>query len=270
MQCREVRDLADSFLSEQLLVETNHELLRHLDACPACRAEITSREMLRYSIKTSFTRSESLRMREEFRSSILAQLGATARSTAFRRFAAAWRQIIAAAVLLAAVGLGVFLLSGRATAAERDAAGDHHDCALLMHLSEKPISLADAARYDPAFQDLQDTPLDEVTAPAGTIRVLRRHSCTFNGRRFAHVILQFQGQVVSLLVTDDDNHASEPTNGAGSQPRFEWLPAVDGFNVVSFTAPGHRVFLVGSLPKPALQQVADSLAGPVYRRLLGE
>ena len=41
MQCREVRELADSFLSEQLLVETNHEIVRHLETCPDCRADIS-------------------------------------------------------------------------------------------------------------------------------------------------------------------------------------------------------------------------------------
>ena len=43
MQCREVRELADSFLSEQLLVETNHEIVRHLETCPDCRADIAAR-----------------------------------------------------------------------------------------------------------------------------------------------------------------------------------------------------------------------------------
>ena len=40
MNCRDVRDVADSFLGEELLTETNHEILRHLGTCPSCRSEI--------------------------------------------------------------------------------------------------------------------------------------------------------------------------------------------------------------------------------------
>jgi hypothetical protein len=36
---------------------------------------------------------------------------------------------------------------------------------------------------------------------------------------------------------------------------------------VSFKTPGHIVFLVSSLDKPELGQVAPFLADPVYRRL---
>ena len=40
MNCRDVREVADSFLCEELLTETNHEILRHLDTCPSCRTEL--------------------------------------------------------------------------------------------------------------------------------------------------------------------------------------------------------------------------------------
>ena len=59
MQCRDVRELADSFLSEQLLVETNHELLRHLDTCPDCRADMAGRRALRDGLRAAFARAET-------------------------------------------------------------------------------------------------------------------------------------------------------------------------------------------------------------------
>jgi len=60
MQCREVRDLADSFLSEQLLVETNHQVLRHLEGCPACRTELEAHRELRAAIRRAFIHNLSL------------------------------------------------------------------------------------------------------------------------------------------------------------------------------------------------------------------
>ena len=31
MQCREFRDIADSYLGNELIVETNHEVISHLE-----------------------------------------------------------------------------------------------------------------------------------------------------------------------------------------------------------------------------------------------
>jgi putative zinc finger protein len=47
MNCRDVRELADSFLSEELLTETNHDILRHVESCVSCRNEIATRRQLR-------------------------------------------------------------------------------------------------------------------------------------------------------------------------------------------------------------------------------
>ena len=58
MECRDVREMADSFLSEQLLVETNHELLRHLETCPVCRSEMADRRALRERLRSAFVQAE--------------------------------------------------------------------------------------------------------------------------------------------------------------------------------------------------------------------
>ena len=52
MNCRDVREVADSFLGEELLTETNHEILRHLENCPTCRTEIDARRRLRGASST--------------------------------------------------------------------------------------------------------------------------------------------------------------------------------------------------------------------------
>ena len=270
MQCRDVRELADSFLSGQLLVETNHEVLRHLDGCLACRSEMAARQALRATIKRAFTNADSLRMSDEFRDGAVARLRAIALPKTRREFFGAWRYVAAAVVLASAAGTELFLLPGKASAAARDAAGDHRDCAILFRLGEKPISLEDATtREDASFRLLQNTPSDELTTPAGPVRVLRRHSCEFHGRRFAHIILQFQGQLVSLLMTGDDGQRTNARNGAESLPNLTWLSPVDGFTVASFKTPGHIIFLVSSLGMSELSQVAPFLADPVYRRLAG-
>src|SRR5215469_3138578 len=82
MDCREVRDLIDSFLSEQLLVETNHEVLRHLDSCPSCRAEIDARKALRTAIRRAFTNTQEFRISDQFREKAISRTQEAARTKA--------------------------------------------------------------------------------------------------------------------------------------------------------------------------------------------
>ena len=37
--CEKMRKYLDAYISNELMVETNHEGLRHIEGCPACAAE---------------------------------------------------------------------------------------------------------------------------------------------------------------------------------------------------------------------------------------
>ena len=45
--CQHVREVMDSYLSEELSVETNHGVLRHVAQCRDCAAELRRRRRLR-------------------------------------------------------------------------------------------------------------------------------------------------------------------------------------------------------------------------------
>ncbi|HEY0874299.1 MAG TPA: zf-HC2 domain-containing protein [Vicinamibacterales bacterium] len=49
--CQEIRELLDSYAAGELLVETNHRVLRHLGGCAACREELAGRDALRDSLR---------------------------------------------------------------------------------------------------------------------------------------------------------------------------------------------------------------------------
>src|SRR5262245_60243880 len=51
MRCRDVREFADSFLSQQLVTETNQEILWHLEICSSCRIEIDGRRRVRETLR---------------------------------------------------------------------------------------------------------------------------------------------------------------------------------------------------------------------------
>lgn len=52
--CNSVVKLLDDFLSEELSVETNQQILQHLEVCPACRQEKGQREEARSLLKASW------------------------------------------------------------------------------------------------------------------------------------------------------------------------------------------------------------------------
>src|SRR5689334_13193063 len=166
MNCRDVREVADSFLCDELLTETNHEILQHLDTCASCRSEIDARRTLRTTLRDAFDRAPELQARSEFLERLRGDLrdapAQDHRSWVSRRWFA-----IAAGLVLAA-GLGGAVLVKRSTprlsdALAQDAIGDHRNCALKFRLVRMPISLEEAAqRFDGAFRLLLTAPPDEM------------------------------------------------------------------------------------------------------------
>jgi anti-sigma factor RsiW len=272
MECRDVREMADSFLGEELLTETNHEILRHLETCPVCRADLAGRRALRAAVQRAFHNARNLDPSPEFTAHLRTTLQDAAHKVRARRgirFQGWWA--LAATVLLA-IALGV-AYRGRdwitATGAlARAAVGDHRNCALQFRLAEKPISLEEAAqRYGAPYRALESLPPNDVTTVVGPAHVLERHACVYGGRRFAHVVLEYRGTHVSLLVTAINNGAritipdeARPTLNEGR---------VDSMSVVSVQASQYMIYFVGDLAQPDLARLADAVAGPLSHQLAG-
>lgn len=248
MQCRDARELLDSFLAQELLVETNHELLRHISGCRDCKADLDTRAVLRSSLKQAFARSAELQVRPEFVDEMTMRL----RSDALKSGRAwPWPLLAAAAAVILVVAAGAFVLQMRTPDLAALAAGDHQNCAVKFGLAERPISLDEAAaRYDSAYSRLRTRPPDEVRTGVGTLHVADRHSCVFENRRFAHVVFRLDQHLVSVLMTRDDS-----ARAAG----LEQLPPVNGLSIASVRAADHVVFVVSDLQEPAFHDVARTL-----------
>ena len=256
MECRNVRELADSFLSEQLLVETTHDILRHLAQCPSCRAEIDSRRRLRATLRGAFERSPELRATPEF----LASIGQRVREQQSRRRTAwSWRPMLAiAASLLLATGVAFGGREWLGTSLLHTVLGDHQNCAIRFALKEKPISLEEAAqRFEPAYRSLVAVTPSPARLSSGDLTVLERHSCVYDRRRFAHIVLRYRGTLVSVLVTPD---------------RLARVPAelaVDGTRVSSFRVGRFAAFVVTSASDAETREIAAAVAGPLKNALAG-
>ena len=82
MQCRDFRGVADSFLSDELLVETNLDVIAHLETCADCRRELAARRALRTILRTAFAKADDLQMPQEFASRLQSDLRVAATSGA--------------------------------------------------------------------------------------------------------------------------------------------------------------------------------------------
>src|SRR5689334_10183308 len=71
--CARIRRYLDSYISNELLVETNHEVLRHLESCADCAGELEARTRLRGALQAAVARQAvpadlQVRVRENIRS----------------------------------------------------------------------------------------------------------------------------------------------------------------------------------------------------------
>lgn len=271
MNCRDCRDVADSFLSDELLTETNHEILHHLDTCPSCRGEIVLRRRLRDSLRAAFHRAPELQSRTDFAERLREELRVAAVDA--RRDKPSLRRwlMLAAGVLLAAGISGAVFMSqphGPVDALARDAIGDHWNCALKNRKVRTPVPLEEAAkRFDSVYRVLLTTPPDAISTPNGPARVVDRHSCSFGPRRFGHVVLQYRQHVVSLLVTTDDESSRSVTLPPDLDPHLHGAP-VKGLSVASIRGAHHAILLVSDLDGRELTQLSRTVSVPLVDQLL--
>jgi hypothetical protein len=103
---------------------------------------------------------------------------------------------------------------------------------------------------------------------AGPARVLERHACVYEGRRFAHIVFEYRGQKVSLMVTAAGRGLPLTLPGAAG-PHVTPGGRIDDMSVVSFRASGQMVFFAGDVAQADLVKLADAVAEPLYRGLAG-
>jgi len=313
MQCREFREIADSYLSNELMVETNHGVIAHLEQCADCRQDLKARRELRGKLREAFIKAPENQLQSEFADRLSTQLheyslgkrGAPLVSprrwqSSMTRKQRTWLAL--AACLLLAMGLGLVMVRKRLvtpkapgeiavskpkpndspevnpeipisivkTELAKSAVGDHRDCAIKFRLAEKPIDLEVAGqKYDPVYINLTKAVLSQQGAAPLDAQFVEAHSCVFEGRRFAHIVLKYHGQVVSFLVTD-----FEPTKGVqpesvrrSADPQVITCSQFDGYKVSCFETAHHAVFIVSDLPEGDNLALVRALAPSVFAHI---
>ncbi|MEP6923426.1 MAG: hypothetical protein ABI954_03090 [Pyrinomonadaceae bacterium] len=301
MRCQELREIMDSYLSDELLVETNHEVLRHLEDCAVCRGELAARRNLRTRLLSAVKNAPDSQISQTFETKLRTKLRSQVLRPPFwerlRRGAFGNPMVwaTAAAGLLIGIFFGAFWLINsnkpvqvavnsnreriqpqnfpdsestetRAVRAawmemSRQAAGDHENCAIKFNLAQAPITLAEAAeKYGRFNRDLEKAVLKPLREAFGDkIKLVEAHSCVFEKRRFAHVVLKQKNKTISVLVTDSDLKTENDETII--------CESSDKMRVACFRTTHHAIFVVSDLPETENLMIARMISPAVRRHI---
>jgi len=281
--CEKIRKYLDSYVSNELLVETNHEVLRHLEGCPACSAELEARARLRASLKSA-VKSQAVppELQARVREKIRHQQSRGWRDAGWQRWALA-----TAACVTVAVGLWVTYsrealpaLSDRTAqkayiqrasaslaAVLQVGLGDHIHCSVFRKYPKTPPAANEMQeKLGPAYQGL--LPVVRAAMPAG-YRIIMAHQCNYAGRQYIHLTLENNGRLLSLVITR--RNAGESMEGlpAAGQPSGVsiYQSAAGSYQVAGFEAGDFLAYIVSDLKGKANLLIASSLA-PGVREFL--
>jgi anti-sigma factor (TIGR02949 family) len=281
--CEKIRKYLDSYVSNELLVETNHDVLRHIENCTTCAAELDARTRVRTRLKAAVkNQSVPPELQVRIREHIHRGRPHSWAGAGWVRWAGA-----IAAVVLVCAGLWVNYsgerriavtdrpaqnayiqrISARMAAVLKVGLGDHIHCAVFRKYPKNPPSLEQMeADLGPAYQGL--LPVVRGAVPDG-YRVVMAHQCTYAGRKFIHFTFEKGGDLISLVISR--RNAGESMEGLAPAGEPSGMPiyqsAAGRYQVAGFEAGGYLAYVVSDLKGHANLQVAAEL-GPNVREFL--
>ncbi len=249
-ECQHICELMDSYLSEELSVETNHLVLRHLATCQACGGEVRRRQRLRTLLAQSLDMAVDV---DGVRQRITDAVDREQRS---RGGVARWWGV--AAALIIGVAATYWFSRPVDAAAYDDSAGNHVACALVFPALVTYDPQRAARSLAPPFERIADA----IGLTHGPYHVIDAHMCPYNGRDYAHVVLRGNGRTLSLF-------AERAVRGALPATPVRTVLAGDaldvhstarlGYHVSATATPGHRLFLVSERPTDAPDDITNEI-----------
>lgn len=285
--CAKIRKYLDYYLSNELSVETNHEVMRHLENCKACSDDLNARARLKNRLQVA-ARRESVPpyLQEKIQRKIR-------ESKSNFRVISAWGNwaIAAAVVALFTVGgwvavrwwKGRVYTDPRAQAAfiQRLSAGlpgiatvglaDHVHCAVLRKYPQQYPALPVAVeQLGPKYLPLVS--LVRARVP-NEFRVILAHRCRYGGRQYVHLVLKSDSALMSVVITDKlpgdsfKDYRLVPSSDGSGVPIYQ--VRAQHFEVAGFKSQNQLAFVVSDLSQERNLQIAASLAPPLTGFLNG-
>jgi anti-sigma factor (TIGR02949 family) len=271
-QCLRVREQMDAYLSNELLVETTSEVLRHLESCEGCSYELDSRLRLREALR----RAADKRLPPEHLREAISQRLRRAQPGFFGDFRVIpWAVALASMVLAVVAGQqGLRFQRGRQLVSSILTIGvtDHVQCAIKGHnypeVANPPAQLR--KQLGPEYAGL--LPIVQEKLPA--FQVLEAHICQVPGspRKYVHFITRGQGTILSVILTRREGESLPAgrflvASAPGGVDLYK--AQLQGMSVAGFESNEYFGFVVSDLGQDEMVQIAARLA-PAMRDALSK
>lgn len=202
MNCRDFREIADSYLSDELAVETNHEIFQHLENCAFCRQELAIRREVRDKLRYSLKNSNEFAINPIFVNKLKANL----QVEAFRKKKwFNWKfltPVLTGLMIVAGLAFVFSYFTKSTESANRKAQselsqlyskaiGKHENCG-LKHLK----------RWESSHKHFDEKSVFVKTLESDGTEVLEAHTCNIDAKPYDHYIMRRNGKVFSVLKTE--------------------------------------------------------------------
>lgn len=285
MDCRNYKELLDSYLCQELAVETNHQILQHAEHCLSCRSEMASRRNMRESLRRACLNE---RMSDEACERLRSRLHDEAykpNSSAKNR-SINWRDRLAeffsfrvlipvsTVIMFLAIGASFYFKTQTPTVAAfqlsdtliAESADDHRNCATHFLSSTKPAAMPDSVReFDEACLEL-----DRVASSGAEGLTLRAaHVCQSDSRRFAHLVYTRGDNLISLLVAKLDGRALKVDRQTPLDASLVGLQKANNRELAlgAYQTSKHVVLIVSNLSESENEKLSQTLAKPVVEHI---
>jgi Putative zinc-finger len=266
MNCQDFREISDSYLSDELLVETNHELIQHLENCPTCRQVLSFRRELRGKLRQTLKTSPEFQPNFAFETRLRANLKAEAAGGKFWFNLSFLATAMTGLLVVFSIGFGLLYLNKQSEnlnsaklawqEISRDAIGDHQHCA-IDKLPEFRLEAKEVSPEKTKFSEKYIKALQANFSPS--VEVLASHTCKYNGRKFTHTVLQDGNRIVSVMLTESGSASDAKTNLAESIASDK----EKGFQIASFKNDNRAVFVISDLPETDNLSVARTISNSI-------
>ena len=268
-ECEEILEMLDLYIDNELLVETNNTVVQHLSHCADCSAEYERRTELRRLLKAAIAIDDDRNLEDEITARRRVELALDRGRRPWNARRIVWG--VLAASLIIVLALGLYWRTRKASApevarnaeatpsaipvadADRDAVLNHEACALTY----PPDWTYDAQRVSRELTTPFAGLVDAVGRDHGSYKLIEGHTCSYQDRRYAHLIFRGNGHTVSVFIERD--LPSQTQSALASQIEAESYAA---YQVASVDTGVHRIFVVSDLSSADNLRLANEVIKP--------
>jgi anti-sigma factor (TIGR02949 family) len=271
-ECERVRWQLDAYLSNELLVETTNDIVKHLEGCEACSRELDSRTRVREALRRAAVKRLPP---EDFREAVHQRLR-KAQPGIIWQVPTTWAAAVAALALVVISGAlaqqWLRLQRGKQMVASVLALGvaDHLQCAIKGHNYPEVANPPDQLRQKlgPEYAGL----LEVVEGRLSGFQVLEAHICSVSGspRKYVHFIARGGGTILSVILTKRDGESLPAqrflvTKDSSGSDLYN--AELEGTSVAGFETNEYFGFVVSTLAQNEILQLASAIAPPLRNAL---